>query len=602
VFNFTDTITEPDGIDLLSEEISSSADGNTEISCFGRNDGYINLQFDGGTGAYNYAWTGPDGYTASTASIASITAGDYELIVTDGNSCHRTYQYTLTEPDSLSITVVKSLTADNLHNISCNGDQGTIDITVSGGSGPGTYTYDWKDESNPAWSGNQEDQTVMAGSYRVYVTDANGCTLDRGAVMTEPMPLVLSLIVSEITCLTAPAYTDGAIDLSVTGGMTPYLIAWEGPSGYTSAAEDISGLAPGDYLVTVTDAYGCITTADTALTIPEPLTLDSRHSDYNGFNVSCLGRSDGWIKIIPMTGMAPYSYLWSGPDGYTATDTDSVYNLREGNYSVTVTDANMCNISESFTLVSPGQISMSLNVWPSAGGNFNINCNGGATGRVDITPVNAAGTSNYLWSDGLTGSSRNDLRAGLHEVIITDANGCTADTSLTLIQPDSLVIYFSMISPYCPESDDGSIYAGVTGGEGAYSFSWSNGLTTQQVTGLLAGLYIVDVRDFNGCTVSDSVTLTPVNEICVGIPNAFSPDGDGINEFWNIARITLYSEAEVIILNRWGEMVWKSEKGYPDPWDGRASNGKLLPMDSYHYAIDLHNGEKPIVGHVTIIR
>ncbi len=177
-----------------------------------------------------------------------------------------------------------------------------------------------------------------------------------------------------------------------------------------------------------------------------------------------------------------------------------------------------------------------------------------------------------------------------------------ADTSLTLTEPDSLKIRFSLISPYCPESNDGSIFAGLTGGEGAYSFTWSDGQTTQEATGLVQGLYTVEVRDFNGCTLADSLLLTSLNEICVGIPNAFSPDGDGINEFWNITRIALYTDAEVIILNRWGEVVWKSEKGYPEPWDGRASNGKILPMDSYHYAIDLHNGEKPIVGHVTIIR
>jgi gliding motility-associated-like protein len=164
------------------------------------------------------------------------------------------------------------------------------------------------------------------------------------------------------------------------------------------------------------------------------------------------------------------------------------------------------------------------------------------------------------------------------------------------------VISFSMVSPYCPESTEGSIFAGVTGGEGVYSFNWNNGQTTQEATGLTAGLYVVHVNDFNGCGATDSLLLTPLNDICVGIPNAFSPDGDGINEYWEISRLSLYPEAEVVILNRWGEMVWKSERGYPDPWDGRASNGRELPMDSYHYAIDLHNGDKPIVGHVTIIR
>ncbi|MCA1742162.1 MAG: gliding motility-associated C-terminal domain-containing protein [Bacteroidales bacterium] len=419
--------------------------------------------------------------------------------------------------------------------------------------------------------------------------------------MTQPMPLALSLTVSEITCLTAPAFTDGAIDLTVSGGKSPYSFSWAGPSGFTSGAEDISGLTSGDYLVTVTDDYGCIITADTVLNMPEPLTIDSRLSDYNGFNVSCLGRSDGWLRVIPLTGTGPFDFIWSGPGGFTAA-TDSISGLREGVYTVTVTDGHLCTVTENIPLVSPGQLSMLLNIGSSAGGNFSINCNGGATGRVDISPVNAAGMTTYLWSDGLPGASRNDLRAGMHEVIITDANGCIADTSLTLTQPEPLAISFSMISPYCPESTDGTIFAGVTGGEGAYSFSWSSGQTMQEISGLTAGLYRVEVRDFNGCMVADSLTLNSLNDICVGIPNAFSPDGDGINEYWNIDRITFYSEAEVIILNRWGVVVWKSAKGYPEPWDGRASNGKLLPMDSYHYAIDLHNGDKPIVGHVTIIR
>jgi gliding motility-associated-like protein len=600
-FHFTDTLTEPDGIDLMSESVSLSADGNYEISCFGRNDGFITLEFDGGSGAYSYAWTGPNAYTATTASIANLTAGAYELTVTDGNLCQKVYPYLLEEPDSVGINVVKSLTPDGLFNISCNGQDGTIDITVFGGSGPGTYAYDWKDDNNPGWSSNMEDQAVKAGSYRVYVTDANGCTTDRGVVLTQPMPLALSLAVSEITCLTAPSYNDGAIDLTVTGGKTPYSFAWTGPAGFTSGAEDISGLTHGNYEVTVTDDYGCIITADTVMNMPEPLTIGYRQSDYNGFNVSCLGRSDGWLRVIPLTGTGPYDFIWSGPGGFTAA-TDSISGLRVGVYTVTATDRHLCTVTENITLASPGQLSMTLNIWPSAGGSFNINCNGGATGRIDISPVNAAGTSTYFWSDGQQGALRTNLGAGVHEVIIRDANGCSADTTVTLTQPEPLDISFSMISPYCPESTDGTIFAGVTGGEGSYSFMWSNGQTMQEISGLTAGLYLVEARDFNGCTLTDSVTLAPVNDICVGIPNAFSPDGDGINEYWNIARITLYSEAEVIILNRWGTVVWKSAKGYPEPWDGRASNGKVLPMDSYHYAIDLHNGEKPIVGHVTIIR
>lgn len=395
---------------------------------------------------------------------------------------------------------------------------------------------------------------------------------------------------------------DGAINLTVSGGKAPYTYSWTGPSGFTSSLEDISSLTEGTYSVTVTDDYGCTISTDTVLTLPEPLTIEARLSDYNGYSVSCLGRADGWIKVATLTGTAPYEYTWTGPDGFTATLTDSIYALKEGTYTVTVTDSHLCTMTQDISLASPGQLSMILSEGSSNGGSYNINCNGAATGTVIVTAVNAAGTPGYLWSDGQTGASRDNLPAGLHEVIITDANGCIADTSLTLTQPDSLRISFSIISPYCPESNDGSIFAGVTGGEGAYTFVWSDGQTTREATGLIQGLYIVEARDFNGCVIADSLQLNALNEICVGIPNAFSPDGDGINEYWNITRIAFYSEAEVIILNRWGEMVWKSERGYPEPWDGRASNGKILPMDSYHYAIDLHNGERPIVGHVTIIR
>jgi gliding motility-associated-like protein len=601
-FQFTEVLTEPDGIDLLGEDVSLSPDGNYQISCYGRNDGYIDLQFDGGTGAYAYSWTGPETFTAATASITGLYHGTYDLTVTDANGCHRYYQYVLNEPDSVGISVIKSLTGDGLYNISCNGEDGQIDITVTGGSGPGTYGYDWKNDSNPEWSSNLEDLSVKAGSYRVYVTDANGCTTDRGVELTQPLPLAVSVAISDITCLTAPAYNDGAIDLTVEGGKSPYSYMWTGPSGYTATEQDISGLTSGDYNVRVTDDYGCIIDANAQLSLPEPLTVDRILSDYNGFNVSCLGRADGWLKVVPVTGTAPYQYSWSGPDGYTATDTDSIYSLREGPYTVSVTDNNLCNTIVETTLVSPGQLSLTIIKQTSEGGNYNINCNGEAAGRVDLTAVNAAGTASYLWSDGGAGSSRDDLRAAEYEVIVTDGNGCSADTTLTLTEPDPLNISFSMVSPYCPESTDGRIFAGVTGGEGVYSFLWNSGHTTQEITGLTSGLYIVDVSDYNGCSATDSLTLAPLNDRCVGIPNAFSPDGDGINEYWVISMISLYPQAEVVILNRWGEMVWKSEKGYPDPWDGRASNGRALPMDSYHYAIDLHNGEKPIVGHVTIIR
>jgi len=410
------------------------------------------------------------------------------------------------------------------------------------------------------------------------------------------LPLGLSIEVTEITC-ESPLLDNGAIDLTVTGGRTPYSFLWS--TGDTG--EDISGLTAGPYSVEVTDDYGCVVTIDTILNVPESLTINKTTSSYHTYGTSCFGASDGWIKVVPTSGIAPFTYVWSGPGGYTAT-TDSVYGLSEGTYTVVITDKYSCTLTDETILSSAGKISMILDIGESHTGGYNINCNGGSDGRVQVTPVNAAGTPAYIWSDGGTDALRTNLKAGDYEIIITDANGCSADTSLVLTEPDSIKIAFSFTRPYCPESLDGSIGAAVSGGEPGYTYQWNDEFNSPELTGISAGKYTLMVVDANGCPVTNSMIIKPVNNICVGIPNAFSPDDDGINEVWNIFRINLYPEAEVFIMNRWGIVIWKSERGYPNPWNGRDSNGKALPIDSYHYVIDLHNGEKPIVGHITIVR
>jgi gliding motility-associated-like protein len=111
----------------------------------------------------------------------------------------------------------------------------------------------------------------------------------------------------------------------------------------------------------------------------------------------------------------------------------------------------------------------------------------------------------------------------------------------------------------------------------------------------------VAVTDNNNCTVKDSVFMEPQNETCLIIPNAISPNDDNINDVWNIGMTYLYPQMDVKIFNRWEELVWQSERGYPHPWDGR-SKGFLLPIDSYHYVINLHNGSRLLVGTITIVR
>ena len=164
-------------------------------------------------------------------------------------------------------------------------------------------------------------------------------------------------------------------------------------------------------------------------------------------------------------------------------------------------------------------------------------------------------------------------------------------------------LVFNLAPPFCPDKPDGVIIADVSGGVRGtdYSYKWQDNSSNRNLSNIPAGSYKVIVTDMNGCTIRDSVKLNPINETCLIIPNAISPNGDLINDVWNIGMKELYPSMEVKIFNRWGESIWTSEKGYPKPWDGK-SNGSELPIDSYHYIIDLHNGSKPLIGNVTIVR
>jgi len=325
-------------------------------------------------------------------------------------------------------------------------------------------------------------------------------------------------------------------------------------------------------------------------------------SDFNGYNISCYGKSTGYINIDPSPDLAPYSFDWSGPDGFNAS-TEDISGLKAGQYDLTLTDVNNCTTTENFDLIQPSKLSMAIESSVSIDGNYNISCFGSQTGYVNLSSVNNVGEVDYLWGDGFLGSNRPNMKAGNYKIIISDSNNCQADSMVTLTQPEPIQITFETTDPFCPEKSDGEIISDAAGGipGNSFTYKWSDGSTDKVITNIPAGQYRVAVTDINGCLVKDSVKLNGMNKICLIIPEAISPNKDLINDVWNIENIDLYPQVEITIFNRWGQSLWKSETGYPTPWDGR-SRDEELPIDSYHYVIDLHNGSRPIIGSVTIIR
>ncbi|MCX6254827.1 MAG: gliding motility-associated C-terminal domain-containing protein [Bacteroidia bacterium] len=592
-------ITEPGGMQLSGYQLSESADGNFNISCNDGSDGYVNLTIAGGSGTYLYNWTGPNGFAATTKDISSLKAGSYNCTVTDLNGCILTpsSSFTLTEPTALAITSTTSTSSDGAYNINCNGGTGQINITVSGGS-TGTYQYNWSTTDGSGIINGQKDQNALtAGTYHLVVTDLNNCVTAKDITLTKPPSLATNLFAKHITC-ESPGFNNGSINLTVTGGVAPYNYLWSNGA----STEDITGLTEGYYKVNVTDVNGCLIIDSIRVNLPPPLNYTRTMSDYNGYNISCNGLANGSIQVIPTSGLAPFVYNWTGPGGFTA-NTQDIPDLKAGQYVLSIIDDNYCSTIETINLTEPGRLGMVITLSASTAGGFNINCAGDNTGFIGIEPLNQVKTVDYLWSDGLFGKTRMNLPAGDYSVILIDANNCHASSTITLTEPDSIKLVFDISQPFCPDKPDGEIRLNATGGVSGtdYSYKWSDNSTSRNISNILPGFYKVSVKDLNGCSVKDSVNVEPLNETCLIIPNVISPNGDLINDFWNIDMIELYPNMEIKIFNRWGEALWRSEKGYPKPWDG-TSNGSPLPIDSYHYIIDLHNGTKPTVGNVTIVK
>ena len=592
------TIDEPEGMTLVEYDLSMSNHPAFHISCNGASDGYIKLSVEGGSGEYTYLWTGPDGFTAITRDIFNLKAGIYDCTVTDIGGCELMPHphFELVEPDILSVTAVSPLFGAGPYNIGCFGETGSIDVTVTGGT-TGSYYYEWTTSNGSGLVTDEGDQEhVSAGIYTLVVTDLNGCTETTTVTLTQPAEIVLELIPTHITCQ-SETFDNGSINLVLSGGVEPYSYEWSDEEGPIPGGilQDIYDLTPGTYTVMVTDANGCRVSGSVEVTLPPDLEYEKRVSKYGDYQISCFGRSDGFIQITPTSGREPYVVSWQMPDGSVSASND-LAGLTAGEYILYITDSNMCSARDTIRLEEPGKLTMNVTVSDQI-------CSNDHTGSIAVEAVNNAGPVDYLWADGVIGNYREGLSAGAYRIIITDSNNCNADSTILINEAEPIKLLFTVIQPECTDMPDGSVTVTASGGTGpgTYSYLWSDGSTGERINTVASGWYSVAVADINGCYVRDSVFVAPKKEVCLNIPNAISPNGDGVNDEWNIGLKELYPLMEVKIFNRWGELLWASEKGYPNPWDGR-SRGAVLPVDCYNYTIDLHNGSKLIIGHITIVR
>ncbi|MBL0053422.1 MAG: SprB repeat-containing protein [Bacteroidetes bacterium] len=461
---------------------------STNVSCNAGTNGTVAASATGGTPSYTYAWTNSSSVNVgNTATVSGLPAGVYVVTITDANGCTVVCTANITEPSALAITVTGTTV--------CNGQSnGSLTANVSGGVAG--YSYAWSNGTN--WATNTG---LLAGTYTVTVTDANGCTITASAIVLNNTAIVVDSLVTNASCGNANCTASTGV---VTGGTAPYTYLWS-----TGAATSSIVAVAGTYYVTVTDAMGC--TAIRCMIIGQNSTLQASGAVTN---VMCFGLATGAISTITVGGTGPYTYLWTG--GSSAT-TASISGLTAGAYTVTITDSSTptpCSVTLSFTVNEPALLTVGI-------GTTQISCQNPLGGAV---PLVGGGTApySYVWTNGTstfaTTSSVYGLTPGTYTVTVTDANGCTATASTTINALVSISCSATGTNPLCFNTNTGTATVTTTNGSGIVTYLWNStpAQTTATATGLPAGVYEVKVMDAAGCSSMCSVTLvgpSPINVV-----------------------------------------------------------------------------------------
>ena len=516
------TLTEPAAIATIATAVPPQCHADS-----GDPDGSITLLLSGGDGNYSFNWETTDGSGIVTTeqNQSNLSAGTYNVTISDGLGCTLEAEYVLGQPTPVAIDA----TPVNLDCHSESGDaDGSITITASGGQGSseGDYTYNWETTDGSGLVAGVASQTgLSAGTYSLTVTDGNLCTAVGEWELTEPAAIIADGTPVNLDCHSDSGDPTGSITMNPAGGDGNYSYAWETTdgSGLAAGAGTQTGLSAGTYNVTVTDGLGCSEEAEFTLTEPAAIIADGTPVN-PGCNAAS-GSADGTITMDPAGGDGNYSYAWETTDGSGLTPGQGTQTgLSAGTYNVTVTDGLGCSEEAQFVLAEPAAVTCSLDS-PQLGENTTVDCYedtavitvtaGGGTGAYTYT-LNGTDYDGNTVSIGPQSEPTFTVSAGNYTVTTADVNGCSTTCDIEITQPDPLIAGTCTTDDEC-QVGTGEIVVEVAGGVGPYTVTWTSddGGTLDQASQIVplgggsvvftgadgGSTYIFTIEDENGCTI-----------------------------------------------------------------------------------------------------
>jgi gliding motility-associated-like protein len=563
------------------------------ITVNGANTGSIVALAQGSYNTFTYTITGPFGFSVNSNAANSLLAGTYVVTAVDYTSCSLSQSVIITQPEITPIVEENS--------VKCFGDStGRIGVYPNTGLAPFTYL----------WSTGATTQIIdglKAGFYSVTVTDATAATWVFSYTLTEPQKITA---VYTITSNGSWPVNTGNILVTVSGGSSwfNYSIVDSLTNVTTSQPTPLfSNLASGAYYVTITDLYSCMR-IDTVhvgenANLPVVMTIDTTACYNSTASTTAAPSITGVVPIVVnfdniqydtiveiIAGVRPYVMSTIGD-----TLSSISYAAEPGFHLITVYDANNNGFRYSWvvdSVVTPISIT-----WTQ----HNNLCYGGNLGS--ITSLAQGSWNGFTYTiTGPSGFSANSssagsLFAGEYVIQATDYTGCLSSQTVVITQPDEpLRVNFDILkNPRCPYSADGEItIRDVEGAEGALTYLWSMGETTQGLDSLLPGNYIVTITDANSCTTNDSLLLKADKGSC--IYNVITPNGDGYNDYLDLSDLCKGKTMQAEIFNEAGKSIATLTEANPR-WDGEDSSNPPTGMGStYTLFIKVSVGGQPYMN------
>ncbi|HJT73700.1 MAG TPA: T9SS type A sorting domain-containing protein, partial [Chitinophaga sp.] len=468
-----------------SQAINISLVRKQDVSCANIPAGSLTVAGSGGTGSLQYSLDNI--YWQSSPSFNNLIAGNYNVLVTDINSCKSSLpvQINSTSP----AIIVDSI---NLHNIICYGGKGSIEVHARGGTGPLTSEYSWNGSSYTAFTNATQ---LDIGIYTIRVKDASGCYSSVSAAYSitapaEPLEVVISS--KDISCY---GLADGSISISTRGGVNPYQYSIN--NNAYSTVKTYNNLIAGLYTIRVKDSRGCISTQQVTLHQPAaPLALTVSSIE----DLVCGANPTGVITLQSTGGTTPYTYTSSD----TWQDAPVLGGLTSGDYIVQVKDVNGCTAQQSVTVKTKySAISAIADI-------DSVICYGQSNGAIKLNVTGGDGVYTYEWNT--PGKSGANLPAGTYAVKVTDGKGCFQSFSYEVGQPAQLTLQ-TAAPAICDGLREGTIDAQVNGGITPYQYSLNDTewRADNYYTDLSSGNYRLQVKDANGCMVNKDLTIGTIN-------------------------------------------------------------------------------------------